>query len=115
MVRTVHLSAVSHSNRWLWLLCSPHYWPAHGFPPSCFVLLHAVSHNDIKAQCLVSFFILIAFIGLWQGCLNVVVVRSNPLKLRACCFNPLMPNVNYIGRTAPLTSKVAFYIFIQQM
>jgi len=26
-----------------------------------------------------------------------------------------MPNVNYIGRTAPLTSKVAFYIFIQQI
>ena len=25
-----------------------------------------------------------------------------------------MPNVNYSGRTAPLTSKVAFYIFIQQ-
>jgi len=30
-------------------------------------------------------------------------------------FNLLTPNVNYIGRTAPLTSKVAFYIFIQQM
>jgi len=27
----------------------------------------------------------------------------------------LMPNVNYSGRTAPLTSKVAFYIFIQQI
>jgi len=25
------------------------------------------------------------------------------------------PNVNYIWRTAPLTSKVAFYIFIQQI
>ena len=30
-------------------------------------------------------------------------------------FNLLTPNVNYSGRTAPLTSKVAFYIFIQQM
>jgi len=28
--------------------------------------------------------------------------------------NLLTPNVNYSGRTAPLTSKVAFYIFIQQ-
>jgi len=28
-------------------------------------------------------------------------------------FNLLMPNVNYSGRTAPLTSKIAFYIFIQ--
>jgi len=30
-------------------------------------------------------------------------------------FNVLTPNVNYSGRTAPLTSKVAFYIFIQQI
>jgi len=30
-------------------------------------------------------------------------------------FNPLTPNDNYRGRTAPLTSKVAFYIFIQQI
>ena len=30
-------------------------------------------------------------------------------------FNHLTPNVNYSGRTAPLTSKVAFYIFIQQI
>ena len=29
--------------------------------------------------------------------------------------NLLTPNVNYSGRTAPLTSKVAFYIFIQQI
>jgi len=28
-------------------------------------------------------------------------------------LNLLAPNVNYSGRTAPLTSKVAFYIFIQ--
>jgi len=30
-------------------------------------------------------------------------------------FNLLRPNVNYSGRTAPLTSKVAFYIFTQQV
>jgi len=30
-------------------------------------------------------------------------------------INILTPNVNYSGRTAPLTSKVAFYIFIQQI
>ena len=29
--------------------------------------------------------------------------------------NPLTPNDPYRGRTAPLTSKVAFYIFIQQI
>jgi len=30
-------------------------------------------------------------------------------------FNLLKLNVNYSGRTATLTSKVAFYIFIQQI
>jgi len=30
-------------------------------------------------------------------------------------INHLTPNVNYSGRTAPLTSKVSFYIFIQQI
>ena len=30
-------------------------------------------------------------------------------------INLLTPNVNYSGRTAQLTSKVAFYIFIQQI
>jgi len=30
-------------------------------------------------------------------------------------INHLTPNVNCSGRTAPLTSKVAFYIFIQQI
>ena len=30
-------------------------------------------------------------------------------------INLLTPNVNYRGRTAPLTSKVAFYIRIQQI
>jgi hypothetical protein len=30
-------------------------------------------------------------------------------------INPLTPNDPYRGRTAPLTSKVAFYVFIQQI
>ena len=30
-------------------------------------------------------------------------------------INPLKPNDPYTGRTAPLTSKVAFHIFIQQI
>ena len=30
-------------------------------------------------------------------------------------INPLKPNDPYSGRTAPLTSKVSFYIFIQQI
>jgi len=32
-----------------------------------------------------------------------------------CNINLSKPNVNYSGRIAPLTSKVAFYIFIQQI
>jgi len=38
-------------------------------------------------------------------------VTRNELR----CINLLTPNVNYSWRTAPLTSKVAFYIFIQQI
>jgi len=38
-----------------------------------------------------------------------------PHMLHNVVFNLLTPNVNYSGRTAPLTSKVAFYIFIQQI
>ena len=30
-------------------------------------------------------------------------------------INPLPPNDTYSGRTAPLNSKVTFYIFIQQI
>ena len=30
-------------------------------------------------------------------------------------FKLLTPNVNYSGRTAPLTSKMIFYIIIQQI
>ena len=30
-------------------------------------------------------------------------------------INPLTPNDPYSGRTAPLTSQVTFYIFIQQI
>jgi len=30
-------------------------------------------------------------------------------------FNPVTPNDYYSGHIAPLTSKVAFYVFIQQI
>ena len=35
--------------------------------------------------------------------------------LKSDHFNPLTPNEPYRGRTATITSKVAFYIFIQQI
>jgi len=34
---------------------------------------------------------------------------------REVYLNLYTPNVDYSGRTAPLTSKVSFYIFIQQI
>jgi len=46
------------------------------------------------------------------------IVRYNTFlrkRREFAIFNLLTPNVNYSGRTAPLTSKVAFYIFIQQI
>ena len=42
-------------------------------------------------------------------------VHSTILRRGDLSVNPLTHNVNYSGRTAPLTSKVAFYIFIQQI
>jgi len=45
----------------------------------------------------------------------ILVHVDTTFKEHAVYFNLLTPNVNYSGRTAPLTSKVAFYIFIQQI
>jgi len=51
--------------------------------------------------------------------LNVTqLVARVPLRARGVFTHKLdllTPNVNYSGRTAPLTYKVAFYIFIQQI
>jgi len=50
---------------------------------------------------------------------NAINVADNTVAyhvlLTPRVVNLLTPNVNYSGRTAPLTSKVAFYIFIQQI
>ena len=43
------------------------------------------------------------------------VFHSSIFATRAHLINLLTPSVNYSGRTAPLTSKVAFYLFIQQI
>jgi len=42
-------------------------------------------------------------------------IKPATFRFVAQHLNLLTPNVNYSGRTAPLTSKVAFYIFIQQL
>jgi len=41
-------------------------------------------------------------------------MKTTTSKLQSF-VNLLTPNVNYSGRTALLTSKVAFHIFIQQL
>jgi len=52
-------------------------------------------------------------------CLSFPIQTCRPYKLNATVkgvvSNPLTPNDPYRGRTAPLTSKVSFYIFIQQI
>jgi len=48
-------------------------------------------------------------------CIAEQFETRNLFCLRETSFNPLKPNDPYRPRTAPLTSKVAFYIFIQQI
>ena len=43
------------------------------------------------------------------------IVLTNLPSCISLQINPLTPNDPYSGRTAPLTSNVAFYIFIQQI
>jgi hypothetical protein len=80
-----------------------------------------------------------AFVGLWKTAVSLVMsicpsvsphgtIRRpldgiswnlmnffEKLSRKICFFNPLTPNDPYRGRTAPLNSKVAFYLFIQQI
>ena len=44
-----------------------------------------------------------------------VTIDSLEKTFHAQLLNPLTPNDPYSACTAPLTSKVAFYIFIQQI
>ena len=44
-----------------------------------------------------------------------IYVQFSGMPLIPLIFNLLTPNVNYCGRTAPLTSKVPFYIFIKKI
>jgi len=49
---------------------------------------------------------------------NIQLMLRNVWKVATLpqdVINLLTPNVNNSGRTAPLTSKVAFYILIQQI
>jgi hypothetical protein len=50
----------------------------------------------------------------WDECINVVGECVGVI-VGYTSVNPLTPNDHCSGRTAPLTSKVTFYIFIQQI
>jgi hypothetical protein len=47
--------------------------------------------------------------ALWINC------RRHFAKKKVVTVNLLRPNDSYRGRTAPLTSEVPFYVFIQQI
>jgi len=51
----------------------------------------------------------VSYTRISKNCVLITVV------CRCKLLNLLTPNVNYIGRTASPTSKVSFYIFIQQI
>jgi len=68
--------------------------------------------------CFVCFSEETAFISIDSINLSILMCVSRSVyseHLNILGINLLTPNVNYSGRTAPLTSKVAFYIFIQQI
>ena len=52
------------------------------------------------------------FFTLYVYCLSCATLQTIQVYIK---INRLTPNDHYSGRTAPLTSKVAFYIFIQQI
>ena len=55
------------------------------------------------------------FLLLHRAFLIITLIINQQMHLHKISLNLLTPNVNYSGRTAPLTPKVAFYIFIQQI
>ena len=97
--------------------------------PWCVYVLHSVERHCVcTAQCrealcvywIVQRGTVCVMHSAERHCVCTAQTRGAPhIYLCTCwiikCFNLLTPNVNYSGRTAPLTSKVAFYIFIQQI
>ena len=48
-------------------------------------------------------------------CINLCAYIACKIVAFTFHLNPLTPNDTFSGRTAPLTSEVAFYILIQQI
>ena len=107
------------------------YWPSElllastgGWAASCPVTrrkssLQCQAQDDSKSQ-LVSDFSGFELKGCSKSTTsatnrNIILQQSKYPYRNQGTLNFLTPNVNYSGRTAPLTSKVAFYILIQQI
>ena len=107
----------SGSSDHLWLGCLHILTPGHGMRV-CSILLAVMPnlYKEIRSNltCLKGFtVILLAKKVKLQTDENRTDGRSNNSIMSH--FNHLKPNDAYRRRTAPLTSKVAFYIFIQQI
>ena len=67
---------------------------ADNLPPSCAIVTKSGNLNSLTDN---------------------TAAATATITIRLLLLNLLTPNVKYSGRTAPLTSKVSFYIFIQQI
>ena len=76
------------------------------FPSKC-----SLFHNsNVFGSCIIHI--------LYTGCVKIKKIIPAPVSRIQVHFryvNPLTPNDQYRGRTAPLTAKFAFYIFIKQI
>ena len=70
-----------------------------------------LSRNFRRMQ-IILFRIFLFFIFCYP-CTVYSYIRKVHTPTNALCINPLTPNDHYSGRTAPLTSKISFHIFIQ--
>jgi len=100
-------------------------WPGHSTPSSaetgkdwshtstlsCFFMKWCL------IKCMDFIFCPLNFLSLFADSLWPPIISTTPPAYSSLhlAFNLMTSNVNYGGRTAPLTSKVACYIFIQQI
>ena len=95
-------------------------------PSGVLCSIRSVKYRDIQTlreQVNVLFLFQSQYCEWWNASASLVLTYFEELCLKMFhsteelmfFFNPLTLNDHYSGRTAPITSKVAFYIFIQQI
>jgi len=77
--------------------------------------LSAFSRVSQQIFCIFVYYCTEAFLKLLLQQYRHTSIQHLVITVNISLLNLLTPNVNYSGRTAPLTSKVVFYIFIQQI